>query len=118
MPVAFGRAHADVTLTENGAVATKSAEGHNARTAASAVVMRSGCHFVQFKLLRSSAMLGVVRPGWDVEEGGARMMWAATASTTRSTATAIPAAASGGRRCSKAEITRRGKATASACCST
>ena len=68
LPLAFGRAHASVTLSENGAVATKSGGGF--RTAASKVVMRSGRHFVQFTVAEGSDLLfGVVRPGWDVEGG-------------------------------------------------
>ena len=63
----FGRAHADVTLSEGGAVATKSAYYGSIDSAASKVVMRSGCHFVQFTVLDGNNMcFGVIRPGWDV----------------------------------------------------
>jgi hypothetical protein len=76
LPLAFGQAHASVTLTENGAVATKGARW-DAQSAGSKVVMRSGRHFAQFTVLTpcspSSWQLaaGVIRPGWDVgPEGG------------------------------------------------
>jgi hypothetical protein len=70
VPLAFGRAHAEVTLSENGALATSCADD-DFRTAASGVVMRSGRHFVQFTVVEGDWMyLGVVRPGWDVEGDG------------------------------------------------
>ena len=70
LPLAFGRAHAEITLSENGAVATMGAQDRGGwRTAASKVVMRSGCHYVQFTVLEGCMMFGVVRPGWDVEGG-------------------------------------------------
>ena len=68
LPLAFGRAHGDITLSENGAVATKSAGG-GWRAAASKAVMRSGRHFAQFTVVAGGLMFGVVRPGWDVEGG-------------------------------------------------
>ena len=49
LPLAFGRAHADFTLSENGAVATRG--GYDYRAAASKAVMRSGRHFAQFTLV-------------------------------------------------------------------
>ena len=69
LPLAFGRSHATVTLSENGALATRTAGG-GWRTAASKVVMRSGRHFAQFTVVAGRDMsLGVIRPGWDVEGG-------------------------------------------------
>ena len=74
LPLAFGRSHADVTLSENGALATRSgaADGYY-RAAASTVVMRSGRHFAQFTVLQGVPTFGVVRPGWDVEGRGERV---------------------------------------------
>ena len=48
VPLVFGRAHAYVTLSEGGSVATKSRPGGapGPRDAASMAVMRSGRHFV------------------------------------------------------------------------
>ena len=70
VPLVFGRAHADFTLFENGAVATKTENDGRWRTAASAVVMRSGRHFAQFTVLGLHVkFFGVIRPGWDVERG-------------------------------------------------
>ena len=68
VPLAFGRAHADLTLVENGAVARKSVDG-DCQTAATKVVMRSGRHFAQFTTYpaRGGILFGVIRPGWDVE---------------------------------------------------
>ena len=67
VPLAFGRAHADITLSEGGAVATINGHG-SSRAAASSMVMRSGRHFVQFAVIESRyLMFGVVRPGYDVE---------------------------------------------------
>ena len=69
VPVVFGRAHADFTLSEDGAVATKGGDDR-VRSAASRVVMRSGRHFVQFTVVQGVDMFfGVIRPGWDVEGG-------------------------------------------------
>jgi len=83
LPLAFGRAHADMTfksLSENGALATRTAGGGYAwRSAASKVAMRSGRHFAQFTMVEDGyPMFGVVRPGWGVE---------ATASACCSTST-------------------------------
>ena len=70
LPLAFGRAHGDITLSENGAVATKSVGGYDSRAAVSAAVMRSGRHYAQFTVEEGDSMLfGVIRPGWDVEGG-------------------------------------------------
>ena len=68
VPLGFGRAHVDVTLSAGEAVATRGA-GVGWRTAASKVVMRSGRHFAQFTLLEGDGdrVFGVIRPGWDVE---------------------------------------------------
>ena len=68
-PLAFGRAHASITLSENGAVATFGAQDYLDRVAATKAVMQSGRHFVQFTVVSGDDMMfGVVRPGWDVEE--------------------------------------------------
>ena len=68
LPLAFGRP-GDFTLSENGAVATKSVNG-GWRSAASKVVMRSGRHFAQFTAAEGGHMMfGVIQPGWDVEGG-------------------------------------------------
>ena len=70
LPLWFGRAHASVTLSEGGAVATRSAYDGYYWTAVSMVVMLSGRHFAQFTLVQGEyLMFGVVRPGWDVEGG-------------------------------------------------
>ena len=70
VPLFFGRAHADMTLTEDGAVATRNHGNVGTfRTAASKVVMRSGRHFAQFTVVAARPFFGVIRPGWDVEGG-------------------------------------------------
>ena len=70
VPLVFGRAHDTVTLSEGGAVATKSVDDHSRRIAASNVVMRSGRHFAQFTAEQGKfPMFGVIRPGWDVGGG-------------------------------------------------
>ena len=70
LPLAFGRAHAGVTLSENGAVATMNVYDSHSRAAASKVVMRSGRHYAQFTVVwGTNTMFGVIRPGWDVEGG-------------------------------------------------
>ena len=66
LPLVFGRAHADLTLSEGGAMATKTGAGF--RVAAGKVAMRSGRHFSQFIVVKGYNMLfGVIRPDW---EGG------------------------------------------------
>ena len=79
LPLAFGRAHGSITLSEDGALATR--EGFHIsmdnyrdtgyyRSAASNVVMRSGRHFAQLTMVAGgSTKIGVQRPGWDVEGG-------------------------------------------------
>ena len=70
LPLAFGRAHADITLSENGTVAEKRVSDSYWRTAASKVVMWSGRHFAQFTVLEGQIMFfGAIRPAWDVERG-------------------------------------------------
>ena len=70
VPLVFGRAHADFTLSEGGAVATQNVADDSWRTAASKAVMRSGRHFVQFTVIEGVCMFfGVIRPSWDVEGG-------------------------------------------------
>ena len=62
----FARAHADITLCEDGAVATRGEHGEF-RAAASSGVMSSGRHFAQFTLLEGQIMFfGAIRPRWDV----------------------------------------------------
>ena len=59
-----------MTLSENGAVATKNVYDDIPRAAASKVVMQSGRHFAQFTMVgEGNILFGVIRPGWDVEEG-------------------------------------------------
>ena len=71
LPLAFGRAHAEVPLSEGGALATRDGDDGNSQATASTVVMRSGRHFAQFTVEcdDSSMFFGVIRPGWDVEGG-------------------------------------------------
>jgi len=72
LPLAFGRAHGDVTLSENGALATRTAGGdYPDRAVASNAVMLSGRHFAQFTVVVDALgiMFGVIRPGFDVEGG-------------------------------------------------
>ena len=75
VPLVFGRAHADFTLSEGGAVATKDLtgpDGYSWRAATSAAVMWSGRHFVQFTVAVvpvGSMLFGVIRPDHDVEGG-------------------------------------------------
>ena len=69
VPLAFGRAHGNFTLSEGGAVATKNAGGYSWRKAASKVVMRSRRHFACFTVEGGLLVLGLIRPGWDLEEG-------------------------------------------------
>ena len=65
----FGRSHAEITLSEGGALASRAVPGAWT-AAASKVVMRAGCHYAQFTVVRGIyAMFGVIRPGWDVEGG-------------------------------------------------
>ena len=60
-----------MTLSENGAVATKNVYDDIPRAAASKVVMQSGRHFAQFTMVgEGNILFGVIRPGWDVEEEG------------------------------------------------
>ena len=76
LPLAFGRAHADVTLSEGVAVATKSVHDGYYRTAASMAMMWSRRHFAQFTVLEGEKnVLGVIRPGWDVDAGGDAYMY-------------------------------------------
>jgi hypothetical protein len=68
LPLAFGRSHDDVTLSENGALATNNVADYRYMAAASTVVMRSGRHCAQFTVAAGIfLMFGVVRPGFDVE---------------------------------------------------
>jgi hypothetical protein len=64
----FGRAHASIMLSENGAVATRTGcGGGDSLAPASRVVMRLGRHFAQFTVVEGLMHFGVIRPGWDVE---------------------------------------------------
>jgi len=70
LPLAFGRAHAAITLSENGALATSRTRSGGWRSAASKAVMRSGRHSAQFTVVKGIDMVfGATRPGWDVEGG-------------------------------------------------
>ena len=74
VPLVFGRAHADASLSEGGAVATMNEAGptmlSNFRSAAIKVVMWSGRHYAQFTVMSGDNMLfGVIRPGSDLEGG-------------------------------------------------
>ena len=65
---AFSRSHASITLSEGGSLATMNASTCY-HTAANKAVMRAGRHYAQFtvvKVSNSSALFGVIRPGWDV----------------------------------------------------
>ena len=69
LPLAFDWTHADITLSENGAVATRT-EGAGYRSAASKAVMGWGRHFAQFTVLNGCIMMfGVTRSGWNMEGG-------------------------------------------------
>ena len=70
LPLLFGR-DADITLSENGALATGGGGGSFAtRTAASKAAMRSGRHFAQFTVVQGRFMyFGVIRQGWDPRGG-------------------------------------------------
>ena len=61
-------------VSENGAAATKNYVSfdreHSFQAAASKVATRSGRHFAQFtRVSEDYLFFGVIRPGWDVEEG-------------------------------------------------
>ena len=80
-PLIFDRAAiGHVVLSAGGARATKTSEdedefgdstGFRAASCGSACVLRAGVHFAQFTLVgeRAVAMVGIIRPDWDVEEG-------------------------------------------------
>ena len=68
-------AHAEITLSEGGAVATGSDSepmgGGGLRSGASKVAMRSGHHFAQFTVVEGcNKFFGAIWPSWDVEGGG------------------------------------------------
>ena len=72
----LGRSNRNTTLSENGSLATRTmaavgAVGYPHGIAASKVVMRAGRHYAQFTVVsvEQSVVLGVIRPGWDVELG-------------------------------------------------
>jgi hypothetical protein len=66
----FGRSHAEIMLSEGGALATMG-YGEGWPVAASKVVMRAGWHYAQFTVVSGCMVMlfGVIRPGWDVEGG-------------------------------------------------
>ena len=68
--------HAVCPRVHGGAVASKTVGGNGWRAAVSTAVMRSGRHFAQFTVVSvvSALFFGVIRPGWDVEEGRTRQM--------------------------------------------
>ena len=83
VPLVFGRSHADVTLSEGGAVATKGVYGGSWRAAASKVVMRSGRHFAQFTVVKGAyTNFGKICRAGTSREGRTRRERTATASTT------------------------------------
>jgi hypothetical protein len=70
----FGRSHERIVLSADGALATRNGDEEAYHTAASKVVMRAGRHYVTFTGSRlrgdeeaQDTMVGVLRPGWDVE---------------------------------------------------
>jgi hypothetical protein len=66
----FGRSHAEITLSEDGALATRGVHDLTFRAAASKAVMCAGRHYAQFTAVSGVDMwFGVIRPGWDVEAG-------------------------------------------------
>jgi hypothetical protein len=69
--VVFGRSHAAMTLSEDGALATVDRAIYGCFiTAASKAVMRAGRHYAQFTVVSGIyKFFGVIRPGWDVEGG-------------------------------------------------
>ena len=70
LPLLFSRTHADITLSEGGAVATRGGGGNWYRAAASKVAIRSGCHFAHVTAVEGVGLsFGVIRPGYDVEGG-------------------------------------------------
>ena len=59
----------DIAVSEGGSRAVRGAFS-GWRTASSKAVMRASRHFTQFTVGRGySMLLGVIRPGWDVEGG-------------------------------------------------
>jgi hypothetical protein len=70
----------DIAVSEGGSRAVRGAFS-GWRTASSKAVMRASRHFTQFTVGRGySMLLGVIRPGWDVEGGniapdGGRRWW-------------------------------------------
>lgn len=65
----FVRSHARVDISEDGLTATKAGGGKD-RVAAMNTEMTEGKHFVEFNIeAGSNALCGVIRPGFDVEEG-------------------------------------------------
>ena len=70
MPLAFGRAHGDITLSDEGAVATIADGDDEYRAAASKAAMRSGRHYAHFTVIVAEYVgFGMIRPDWDVEGG-------------------------------------------------
>ena len=78
LPLAFARTHAEISLSENGAVATRGRTDYSWQIAGSTTVMRAGCHYAQFTLVdpgvsedadeEGDVMVGVIRPGWKNDE--------------------------------------------------
>ena len=119
VPLVFGRAHANLTLSEGGPVARTTVSSEEEwdgvwRAAASKVVMRSGCHFARFTLEQGVGVyFSVHRPDWNVEGGHSAFEEDGHSSTARGTETASPAPTTG-----SGSRPRGSRATASACCST
>ena len=74
LPLAFGRAHGNITLTEGGAVATNGATDYSWCAAASTVGMRSRLHYAQYTVLQGGIYFGVIRAGWVEGWGNARFV--------------------------------------------
>ena len=82
LPLAFGRAHASITLSENGGLATTTGDDIvDHWPAASKAVMRSGRHFAQLTVVRGDGeatwegdvcdlMFGLIQPSYEVEGAG------------------------------------------------
>ena len=70
-PVIFARAHSSITLSADGTEATDD-DWKNFNTAVSGAVMRSGRHYAEFTRddwQDGDPMIGVIGPGFDVENG-------------------------------------------------
>ena len=112
LPLLFGRAHADITLSEGGAVSTKNTPYDGPRGAASVVVMRSGRHFAELTVLS----------GYRLDPGGSHMLGEVEGIHAGGGSCVCECGSSdyftGGACDNGREWRSRQKATVSACCST